>query len=400
MKRRVKGIGTIEFSDGLYRGKADLGRDHRGRRCRRRTRGYKTRAEAERALAKLIGTSAYATAPASVGGLIEDYINSREAKGCERKTLARYRQLAKNNIVPFLGTARVATLRPERVDRLYSMLRDTETGPGLSSTTIAHVHGLLTAAFRWGVRKGRVDRNPMDAVDTPQRKRSEGRALSVEGAVSLVEWLRGSHWARWRPLFLFALATGMRRGEMLALRREWIDTTRGVIWVGESLGECDGEVYLKLPKTGRRREVPLSPLALAALQEADAVREHDRELLDGAYEDHDLVFADPYGRRIRPMAFTDAFRRACSSAGVEGVTLHSLRHTTATLMIAGGIDPLTAGKVLGHEDPTTTLRIYGHVVAGAQQHAVGVVNDVYERVKSALGPELGPDNKQTTKKAR
>jgi integrase len=239
----------------------------------------------------------------------------------------------------------------------------------------------------------------MDAVDTPQRKHSEGRTLSLEDAVSFVEWLRSSSWSRWRPVFLFALATGMRRGEMLALRREWIDTARGVIWVGESLGECNGEVYLKLPKTGRRREVPLSPLALAALQEADVVRGHDRGVLEDAYEDHDLIFADAYGRRIRPMALTDAFR-ACSAAGLNGVTLHSLRHTTATLMIAGGVDPLTAGKVLGHEDPTTTLRIYGHVVAGAQRNAVGVVNDLYERVKASIGTDLGPEAKLATKKAR
>lgn len=76
----------------------------------------------------------------------------------------------------------------------------------------------------------------------------------MEDAVQFLDWLPTSHWARWRPIFLFALATGMRRGEMLALRREWIDASRGVIWVGESIGECNGEVYEKLPKIGRPRE--------------------------------------------------------------------------------------------------------------------------------------------------
>lgn len=124
------------------------------------------------------------------------------------------------------------------------------------------------------------------------------------------------------------------------------------------------------------------------MQEAASVRDHDRDLLGDAYQDRDLVFPDAYGHRIRPNALTDAFRRACSAAGLTGVTLHSLRHTTATLMLAGGIDPLTAGKVLGHEDPTTTLRIYGHVVAGAQQLAVDVVSNVYERAKATRSGDI------------
>lgn len=93
MKRRTKGTGTVQLIGGLYRGMADLGRDHRGKRCRRRTAAYKTRAEAERALAKLIGTS-IATAPSRVSGLLEAFIKSREANGCERKTLARYHGMA------------------------------------------------------------------------------------------------------------------------------------------------------------------------------------------------------------------------------------------------------------------------------------------------------------------
>ncbi|MHB8147572.1 MAG: tyrosine-type recombinase/integrase [Vulcanimicrobiaceae bacterium] len=326
---------------------------------------------------------ARATMPSQVGGLIDDFILSREALGRERKTMARYRSLAKNNIVPYIGTASVATLRSDRLDRFFAQLRVDE----LSDTTIAHVYGLLSAAFRWGMRKDRVDRNPTQSVDPPRRSRSAGKALSIDEVVSFIDWLPTSHWARWRPLFLFALATGMRRGEILALRREWIDSTRGIIWVAESVGECDGATYLKRPKTDHPREVALSPLAWGALKDASAVREHDRELLGGAYEDRDLVFADVYGHRIRPMAFTDAFRRAGAAAGLKGVTLHSLRHTTATLMIAGGVDALIAGKVLGHDDPTTTLRIYGHVVAGAQELAVGVVSDVYERAKALLKPQ-------------
>jgi integrase len=296
MGRRVQG--SIVRKKQLWYGVADLGRDARGVRCRKWTRGFEKRREAERDLARLI-SSGTPTLPAHmiVVTLIREYVDHVESQGRQKTTVERYRSLLRSNIEPNLATTRLSTLRGSHLNEFYAALRE----KGLSDTTVSHVHGLLTATFRWGRRCGRTDRDPMIGVDPPRRARSNARAMRPDDARAFFAWLPTTGWARWHPLFLFALATGMRRGELLALRRENVDIGRGVVIVAESLAETKGAVYRKATKTEHIREIPLSALAVKALGLADRVRALDREHAEEAYEDHDLVFAGPAGCRIRPM---------------------------------------------------------------------------------------------------
>ncbi len=228
MKRRTQG--SITEKKGLWYGVADLGRDARGKRCRKWTRGCKTKREAERALSCLIVEGIPATPPArlALAALIEEYIVHAQDQGRERSTIQRYYGLLRANIQPHIGSVSVATVRADLIERLYADLR----ARGLSATSVAHVHGLLTATFRWARRRGSIERDPMLVVDPPQRSSSSVRALRAEDARRFFSSLPNGKWKRWEPLFLFALATGMRRGELLALRRESIDRARRVALAG------------------------------------------------------------------------------------------------------------------------------------------------------------------------
>ncbi len=266
MGRRTQG--SIVRKKSLWYGVADLGRDARGVRCRKWTRGFEKRRDAERDLARLIST-ATPTLPAqmTVAALVQDYVDHVESQGRQKTTVARYRSLLRSNIEPSLATTRISAIRGSFLNDFYAKLR----AQGLSDTTVAHVHGLLTATVRWGRRCGRTDRDPMIGVDPPRRSRSRASAMRPEDARAFFAWLPTTAWARWHPLFLFALATGMRRGELLALRRENVDVARGVVIVAESLAETNGAVYRKAT-TEHIREIPLSALAAQALDLADRVR--------------------------------------------------------------------------------------------------------------------------------
>jgi integrase len=215
--------------------------------------------------------------------------------------------------------------------------------------------------------------------------------MRAEDARGFFAWLPTSSWARWHPIFLFALATAARRGEVLALRRENIDLTRGIAIIAESLAESRGLIYRKATKTEHIREVPLSPLALEALQLADELRKRDQLRAQEAYEDHDLVFASPSGTFIRPMTVTDAFRRAADAFGKPEYTLHTLRHTAATWLLTSGADLRTTSSILGHTDAATTLRVYSHVVSERQHSAVALIGDVLQGISrnGDLGRTLG-----------
>ncbi len=195
-------------------GLRDLGRDARGKRSRKWTKGFAKRREAERALAKLIANGS-PTVPARfpLEALVKDYIDQTEARGRQRTTVERYRSLLRCNIEPHLGKVKVGQLRSDKIAQLYTKLH----GASLSPTTVAHVHGLLMATFRWARRAGRMDTDPMLGVEPPQRAKSTAKAMRADDARDFFAWLPTSAWARWHPFFLFALATGMRRGEILAL---------------------------------------------------------------------------------------------------------------------------------------------------------------------------------------
>ena len=168
----------------------------------------------------------------------------------------------------------------------------------------------------------------------------------------------------------------MRRGEVVGLRIENVYRQRGVVIVTEAIAESRGVVYRKSTKSEKIREVPLSGFAIEALTIQAEMRTADRESAGEAYIDHDLVFCDEIGRRLHPTAVTDALRRAAHRFGLRGCMLHTLRHTAATWLLAGGADIKTTSSILGHSDASTTLRIYSHVANERQRAAVGLSGDV------------------------
>jgi integrase len=172
-------------------------------------------------------------------------------------------------------------------------------------------------------------------------------------------------------LYLTALTTGMRQGELLGLRWKDVDLAAGVASVQQTLYRLGKTLLTKEPKSARsRRPVALPPLLVVTLREVQEIQATRRRDLGSAYVDHGLIFCQPDGKPLHAHNVSQRdFRRVVKRAGVPRIRFHDLRHCHATLLLQQGVHPKVVQERLGHSTITMTLDTYSHVLPGMQECA-------------------------------
>jgi integrase len=179
-------------------------------------------------------------------------------------------------------------------------------------------------------------------------------------------------------MFLTALGTGMRRGEILALRWQDLDLDAGILRVERSLEQTKAGLRVKAPKTRHgRRAISLPDFLIGELRSHwKGLQEVRLKMGLGKSPDGDTVFSHPDGTPRTPNGLTKEWQRAAVFAGL-GVTFHALRHTHASQLIASGLDVLTISRRLGHGSPTITLGVYGHLFANTDDRAAKAMDAAF-----------------------
>lgn len=281
------------------------------------------------------------------------------------KTYTRYRALVTVHLAPGLGRHILARLTPHQIELFYAEKQKS----GLSPTTVHHIHAVLHRALDKAQRLGLVARNVCDLVDPPRIARKEMQVWSPEEAKTFLETIKGH---RLEALFVLALTSGMRQGELLALRWDDLDLDRGKLSVCATLQNIGGKMELSEPKTaGSRRQISLTPRAIDALR-AHRARQNEERLHAGAYwQGYKLVFANQLGG---PLDGTNLlkywFYPLIERAGLPKIRFHDLRHTAATLLLRQGVNPKIVSEMLGHAKVQITLDTYSHVLPDMQDVAV------------------------------
>jgi integrase len=350
-----------------------------GRRRQRSKGGFPTRREAQRflndTLARL-GDGSYAQ-PSKI--TLGDYM-ADEWLPAVRGTLRplsydRYSRAVRSYITPHLGGVRLQALNAAHLNAAYAELERA----GFSVATRRLTHAVLSRALRDAERWGRVPRNVARLADPPAQGRTRATAWTASELRRFLEQVADdSMFALWR----LAATTGMRRGELGGVTWRCLDVDGGRLRVEQQLLPSPGGVSFGPPKSSRsRRTVALDPETVAALREHRDRQLVERAVAGDAYDDGDLVFADALGRPFHPNRLTEGFRENRKAAGIPTGTLHTLRHTAATLALTSGVPVHIVAARLG-DNPETVLSTYAHLLPQSDELAAERIAGVLATVAS------------------
>ena len=368
-----------------WRLKFDIGRDSAtGARDIQYQTVKGTRQDAERKLRELLGMVDNSTYVEPSKITIAEHVRARVAQWAAAgeispKTAERYQDLTENQIVPYLGAKQMQKLRAPDIEGWHTALRTSgrrDGKGGVSGRTVRFAHSLLSKCLDEAVRHELAVRN-VASVQKPGAGGGEAKEMVIltsDQQRTVLERLRGK---ALYPLVVTALYSGMRRGELLALRWSNVDLDAKVVRVRESLEETEAHGRrFKAPKTkAGRRDITLPDIIVATL------RDHRRQQLEqrialglGKPADDALVFPTLAGGPRSPNGVTKDWAETAASIGVPDVTFHGLRHSHASQLIDAGVDIVTISKRLGHAKPNVTLSVYAHLFRTSDDKAAAAIN--------------------------
>jgi integrase len=368
MTRRGQGEGTIrQRREDLFEGRLRNGAE-------RRSVYGRTRAEARtklRDLARQVEAGlSLAGGRQTVATYLDKWLDSVAQHRVRSTTFARYGQLVRMHVTPAIGALPLSKLTGQHLAELYS----NRLAAGQSARSVEQLHGVLHSALRQAVRWDLIARNPADQVSPPRPKRPEIHALTGDQVRAMLEAATGDPL---EALYVLAVTTGMRQGEMLGLTWSAVDLAGGRLEVRASLVRRRAATWsLEDPKSAKsRRRIRLSAAAVAALR-AHRVRQAEARLLVGSdWQDNDLVFPDAWGRPLDGAHVTGRdLRLLLERAGLPRIRFHDLRHTAATLLLASGTHPKMVQELLGHSTIALTLDVYSHVTPSMHDEAAATMD--------------------------
>jgi integrase len=293
------------------------------------------------------------------------------------KTAERYRELAEHQIVPHLGAKQLQKLKPADLEAWHSTLKSIgrKGGEGgVSAKTISHAHQVLQKALADAFKNDLIAKNVAVSQQPPRGEGREVVILTDEQVKALLPALEER--AMYAPV-VTALFTGLRRGELLALRWSNVDLDAKVARVREALEETQSAIRVKEPKTRKGlRDVTLPDLVVNVLRRHRQQQLEQRLALGlGKLIGDALVFPRSDGVTHKsPKDFSTAWSIVAKRIGLGAVTFHALRHTHASQLIDAGVDIVTISRRLGHASPNVTLGIYAHLFRKSDDKAAQAIN--------------------------
>jgi integrase len=367
--------------------KFDVGADSLTGKRRIRYVAFKgTKRAAEIELARLVAQNAAGEgvdpSKSTVAEFAERWERDWATANVGLKTLERYRELLRLYVKPHIGAVRIQKLRAVHLNELYSTLLRSggRDGAALSARSVGHVHRVLHRALGHAATWGVVSQNVASLVAPPPVPDNEVKILTEDQIGAILRYLEGR---TLRPIVSFLLGTGARRGEALALRWSDVDLRKNVVRIERSLEQTKGSLRIKSPKTKNgRRNVTISPWLAAELRSHRARQDELRLSLGVGRGANDApVFARWNGEFRSPSRLSQDFAAARDALKID-CTLHGLRHTHVSQLIAAGLDVLTISRRIGHASPAITLKVYGHMFSNTDARAAEIMEATFAKVRS------------------
>ncbi|MCL5780882.1 MAG: site-specific integrase [Firmicutes bacterium] len=320
---------------------------------------------------------------------LEDYLRRWLRDYCETANLTQttidgYTVIIEKHLIPALGDHRLDKLQPLHIQEYYTQKLKSGRADGkggLSPRTVLHHHRLLHKAFETAIKWQLLHRNICDAVEPPKAEQYEGDIYDEKQIDNILPYFVGTR--LYIPILL-ALATGTRRGEVLAFRWKDLNKKAKTITVNQNLVVTreDGPQF-KLPKTKKsRRQITLPDTIFEVLKKHKIKQEEEKLRIGEAYEDNDLICCLEDGSPWHPGTFSNYFHDILEANGLPKIRFHDLRHTHASLLLKQGVHPKIVSERLGHSRIGITLDLYSHVMPGMQEQVANQLDQqIFRKIK-------------------
>ncbi len=291
------------------------------------------------------------------------------------RTHERYRELVTLHIILVLGTTKLQKLAPQQLQMFYNQKLE----EGYAPQTVKHMHRVLHKALNDALCWDLVARNVCNSVKAPRVSKKEMQILSGDQAQQFLDAARGDPF---EALYVLALTTGMRQGELLGLKWEDIDLAMGTLQVKRTIARLVGKGFTTSePKTTKsRRRIQLTKMAIEALRQ-HRVRQREAKLAAGsAWNEQGWVFCNAIGGPVEVgNMIRRSFRPILVKAELPIIRFHDLRHSAASLLLALGVHAKIVQELLGHSQISLTLDTYSHVLPSLQEEAVNRLDALLSR---------------------
>jgi len=334
--------------------------------------GFRTREDAKTARDKARSATREGTyvvpRGVSVGEWLTIWLDAHAAT-LKPSTLHSYRAKVETYLRPALGAAKLQALSPSRLSKLWADMSDHggENGGPLSPRTVEYARAILRKACSDAVVERILTVNPVHGSKAPRR---ETHDLVVWDGAQQRAFLTATAETRWGVVWLLALASGMRRGEMCALRWDAVDFDASTVKVSHSATQVGNDIVTTDTKTHETRLIALDPETMAALRDLRKQQAAERLAYGPGYPETGLLFTWPNGARVLPGFLSKGFVAAQDGLELPRLTLHGCRHSHASTLLRGGIPVHVVAARLGHADAALTLRVYAHAIPSDDAAAV------------------------------
>jgi integrase len=367
-KKRGQNEGSIyQRKDGSWVGAVSI----QGRRL---SHYAKTQKEArdwlKTTLAQVENGLTFAGAQAKVGEYMEYWLRIIETT-VRPRTLEQYQQVARQYIIPVLGSIKLKDLRPDQIQAMYNAYLDR----GMSRRNVIMVHAVLHRAFVHALKQGLVSRNPVDAVTRPKLQHTEMHTLDDKQVRTLLLAVQGTIWD---AFYYVEITTGLRQGEILGLKWNDLDWHTKQLHVQRQVQRIHGQgmVYSEPKTKAGRRVIVLGQTTIEKLRKHVELQQLEREVAGLRWKDNDLIFPTSIGTPVEPTNLLKRYKALLDQCGLPDIRFHDLRHTAATLMLQQGVHPKVVQERLGHSEIGMTLNTYSHVIPSMQEDAADKMDEI------------------------
>jgi integrase len=358
----------------------DSGRDADGKRRQKWFSGYRTKEEAEDALADLLGKRLRGETIDPDRTPLEDYLPAwvdGRADELAPLTVQQYRSVIRNHVTgTTLGGLPLGKIRRAHIRAHEQELR----GKGLSASTRSVIRAVVSRSLADAVADDLVFANPCDGARRSGERRAEPKRFTVWTPDELRTLLDAAAGERLEALWRLAVTSGARRGELLGVTWLGFSAEEGTLTISQQVLPTRGGLSILPCKTkGSHRTIRLDEDTVAALEAHREAQVAEREAAGDAYVDRDLIFCDELGGPINSQRLTEWFGALRKTAKIRPGRLHDIRHSHATHLLTRGIPVHIVSARLGHSSPVVTLNVYAHVLPTSDEQAADVMASVLAR---------------------